>query len=89
MYQDAQGSKDEVEGARGTLCGVQWGAFQKGLSEGEMHEQKCTREGGTGDGVEAFKVKGMVYVKTEGQEGAQCMRAQNRTCMGWTREADR
>ena len=35
-----------------------------------------------GDGVEAFKVKGMVYVKIEGQEGAECMRAQNRTCMG-------
>ena len=45
LYQDAQGSKEEVEGARGTLCGVQWGAFQKGLSEGEMHEQKCAREG--------------------------------------------
>ena len=37
-----------------------------------------------GDGVEAFKVKGMVYVKIEGQEGAECMRA--RTGPAWAEQ---
>lgn len=81
-------AKKKLKGPGGLCVGYSGEPFRKAFLRGRcMNRSVQGRE--PGDGVEAFKDKGMVYVKTEGQEGAQCMRAQNRTCMGWTRKAGR